>query len=47
MNTIVYAAGNLYYAQAPDWAPVLLASNLQPASSDLSLAYVPNDNWVF
>ncbi len=34
------AAGNLYRAGAPDWAPVLLASNLQPASPELSLAYV-------
>jgi hypothetical protein len=41
------AAGNLYRANAPDWEPILLAANLQPASSDLSLAFVPNDHWVF
>jgi hypothetical protein len=41
------AGGNLYRADAPDWAPVLLAANLQPASSDLSLAWVLNDNLVF
>ncbi len=34
------AAGNLYSARESDWAPVLLARNLTPASSDLSMAYV-------
>jgi hypothetical protein len=48
-NTLYFidATGNLYRAQAPDWAPALLASNITPASSDLSLAIVLNDNWVF
>jgi hypothetical protein len=32
--------GDLYRAQAPDWAPVLVASNLQPAADNLSLAWV-------
>jgi hypothetical protein len=48
-NSLLFldADGNLYRAFAPDWEPILLAADLQPASSDLSLAFVPNDNWVF
>jgi hypothetical protein len=34
------AAGNLYRADAPDWAPILLAENLQPAGSELAMAWV-------
>ncbi|MBN2084543.1 MAG: PD40 domain-containing protein [Anaerolineales bacterium] len=34
------AAGSLYAAQESDWAPNLLATNLQPAGSDLALGYV-------
>jgi hypothetical protein len=34
------AAGNLYRAAAPDWAPVLLAANLQPAGSGLAMAWM-------
>jgi hypothetical protein len=33
-------AGNLYRADAPDWAPILLASNLQPAGAELAMAWV-------
>lgn len=32
--------GNLYRAQAPDWIPALLAANLEPEVSNLSLAWV-------
>ena len=49
-GNIVYfldAAGNLYYALAPEWVPVLITANLQPASSELSMALVLNDKWVF
>ncbi len=48
-NSLLFldADGNLYRANAPDWEPILLAAGLRPASSDLSLAFVPNDNWVF
>jgi dipeptidyl aminopeptidase/acylaminoacyl peptidase len=34
------AAGNLYRAQAPDWAPVRLAQGLAPASTELSMAWL-------
>jgi hypothetical protein len=34
------AAGNLYAANESDWAPVPLARNLTPASSELAIAYV-------
>jgi len=34
------AAGSLYAAQESDWAPMLLATNLQPADSELAMAYV-------
>jgi sugar lactone lactonase YvrE len=41
-NTLYFldAGGNLYRAQAPDWKPVKLASDLQPMDSNLALAWL-------
>jgi WD40 repeat protein len=33
------SAGGLYRADAPDWAPVLLASDLQPVNAELAMAW--------
>jgi hypothetical protein len=34
------AAGNLYRAAAPEWGPVLMVANLQPAGAELAMAWV-------